>query len=481
MKFRSYLAIFGISMLGFVAVSQAEEVEKQVSSDKTTNMNISIYNNDVAFVRDRRNVDLQHGLNKIAYVGVSSQIRPETAMLYGKAIEVIEQNYNYNMLNQSNLLEAYIGKKVKTALYNEQTGKTIYDSAEVLDGGKGNPALKFSYGIETDYPGRIIFDNIPTELRREPTLVIDLNNKAVSGQQEIELAYLTGGVSWKADYVAEIQEDDKLKLNGWISLSNNSGVDYDKASVQLIAGSVNKVNEVIAPMMVMRSAKTAGAFMENGVADSAMMPTSESFADYYLYQLPIKTDIKDKQTKQVNLMTKDKVDYNKEYKLNSPLYLSYKSNETEFTKANPEVIYKLNNVKEEGLGVAIPSGTIRFFESDKNKNLQFIGEAKLPQLTVGETAELDLGQAFDIYAKGKVVSVQKISDKTSEVEVEITLQNSKADSVTVSFIQNYNGHWKIIEESEKSQKRNAYSSEWKINLPANEKQILTYKVQLSQK
>ena len=119
MKFRSYLAIFGISMLGFVAVSQAEEVEKQVSSDKTTNMNISIYNNDIAFVRDRRNVDLQHGLNKIAYVGVSSQIRPETAMLYGKAIEVIEQNYNYNMLNQSNLLEAYIGKKVKTALYNE--------------------------------------------------------------------------------------------------------------------------------------------------------------------------------------------------------------------------------------------------------------------------------------------------------------------------------------------------------------------------
>lgn len=481
MSFISNLAVLGLGLLGFTSLCHADEIEKQVSADKTTNMNISIYNNDIAFVRDKRKVDLTHGLNKIAYIGVSSQIRPETAMLSGKGIEVIEQNYNYNMLTQSNLLENYIGKKVKTALYNEQTGKTIYDSAEVLDGGRGNPVLKFSYGIETDYPGRIIFDSIPSELRREPTLVIDLKNKSVAGEQEIELAYLTGGVSWKADYVAEIQEKDKLKLNGWISLTNNSGVDYDNASVQLIAGSVNKVHDAIAPVMLMRSAKAAGAYMENGVADSAVMPSSESFADYYLYQLPIKTNIKDKQTKQVNLMSKNGVGYKKEYKLISPLYLNYNSNESEFTKANPEVVYKLNNIQKEGLGEAIPSGTIRFFEKDKNQNMQFIGEAKLPQLAIGENTELNLGRAFDIYAKGKVVSVQKISDKTSEVEVEITMQNSKTEPVTVSFIQNYNGLWKIITESEKSEKKNAYSSEWTIKIPANEKQILKYKVQLTKK
>lgn len=123
MKIKNAIAALSLSFLSLPALSLAADAEKVVDTDKNTEMQISIYNNNLAFVRDTRNIDLQRGENKVAFVGVSSQIRPETAMLFGKGIEVMEQNYNYNLLNPSNLLEASVGKTVKTALYNEQTGK----------------------------------------------------------------------------------------------------------------------------------------------------------------------------------------------------------------------------------------------------------------------------------------------------------------------------------------------------------------------
>lgn len=481
MKIKNAIAALSLSFLSLPALSLAADAEKVVDTDKNTEMQISIYNNNLAFVRDTRNIDLQRGENKVAFVGVSSQIRPETAMLFGKGIEVMEQNYNYNLLNPSNLLEASVGKTVKTALYNEQTGKTVYDTAVVLEAGYGKPVLKFSYGIETDFPGRVIYENVPDGLRTKPTLVVDMKNKSVAGAQNVELAYLTSGLSWKADYVADLQADNTLTLNGWITLKNDSGVDYNNATVQLIAGSVNQVSSnVIRPLMMARSFKAMGAVAESAAMDSAV-PTSEAFADYYLYNLPAKTSIKDKQTKQVSLMVKNKVKYAKEYKLNSPLYLSYNSGENDFTKANPQVVYKLNNVKEDGLGEALPQGTIRFFENDSKKNLQFIGEANLPQLASGEKTELNLGQAFDIFASGKISSAKKISEKVTEASVEITFNNAKDEAVEVEFTQNYGGTWKVNAESVKSEKKNAYASKWLVKIPAHGKKVLTYTVLLTKK
>lgn len=474
-------AAVGLGILGMVP-TQAAGAEKIVDTDKNTQMEISIYNNDLAFVRDTRNIDLLRGENKIAFVGVSSQIRPETAMLFGKGIEVIEQNYNYNLINSDNLLAASVGKSVKTALYNEQTGKTTYDTAVVLDAGYGRPVLKFSYGIETNFPGRIIYESIPGDLRDKPTLVVDLKNKSVAGARDVQLAYLTSGISWKADYVADMQADDTFNLTGWITLTNNSGVDYNNAAVQLVAGSVNQVSSAVPAVMRVRAyaGKAANSVMETAAMDAAM-PASEAVADYYLYSLPEKTGIKDKQTKQVSLMAKDKVKYVKEYKLTSPLYLNYNSGENDFAKANPQVVYKLRNVKENGLGEALPQGTIRFYEKDSRGSQQFIGEARLPQLAAGEKTELNLGAAFDVYASGKISSARKISETTTEASVEITFNNAKKDAVEVKFTQNYNGNWKIVSESAKSEKKNAYASEWTIKIPAGGKEVLKYTVSLSRK
>ncbi len=477
MQKNTFLAV-GMGLM--FSASACIAAEKNVDPAANTKMEISIYNNNLAFVKDTRKVDLSAGANEIAFVGVSSQIRPETAMLWGNNIVVREQNYNYNLMTPANILQGSIGKKVKTAFYNEQTGETTYDVAEILDAGYNKPVLKFSYGIETDFPGRIIYEEVPEGLRTKPTLVADVLNKAAAAEQNLELSYLTSGLSWKADYVADLTPGNTLNLNAWITLKNESGIDYNNASVQLIAGSVNQVAPVMPrPIMMARAAK--GINMEMAAMDTASMPSSEAFADYYLYNLPVKTAIKDQQTKQVSLMTKEKVKYAKEYKMNSPLYFYYNSGENEFTKANPQVVYKLNNVKEDGLGLALPQGTIRFFETDSKGNQQFIGESSLNQLAEGEKTELSLGQAFDIFAAGKIASVKKISDKISEASAEITFHNAKDEAAEVIFAQNLNGSWEMISESSKSNKKNASTAEWKINIPAHGQETLKFTVRLSKK
>ena len=479
----SYGKILGLGLLLSSVSGVVMSAETIVDSSKTTNMEISVYNNNMAYVKDTRSANLVAGKNQLAFEGVSSQILPETAMLLSSGISVSEQNYNYNLMTPSNILAGSVGKKVKTALYNEATGKTEYNEAEILEAGGGSPVLKFDYGIETEFPGRIIYSDIPDGLRTKPTLVIDIESKEKAKDKSLELSYLTTGLSWKADYVAEINGKSQLNLTGWITLNNESGTDYENASVQLIAGSVNRVQtNVIRPLMAMRSMKAAGANMAVAESADAAMPVSEAFSDYYLYTLPIKTTLRDNQTKQVSLMDKSGVKFDKIYRLNSPLYININQTESRFTKANPTVIYKIENTKANGLGEALPKGIIRFFEQDSRNSLQFIGESNLPSLAEGEKTELTVGQAFDIYAEGKVSSSTKIAQDTVEAKVEVTITNAKSESVKLEYNQNFGWvDWKIVKEEAQSSRKNASTAMWNLEIPAQSKYVLEYTVRLSKK
>ena len=174
----------------------AADKEIVLDKGKSVDMAISIYNNSLGFVRDTREVMLEKGKNSVAFVGVADQIKPETAMLSGDGIVVREQNYNYNLLTPYNILNESVGKTVKTALYNEQTGQTTFSSAKIIDSNNGRPVLQFDYGIETDFPGRVVYEKLPENLTADPTLNVTLNNKT-AGSKKLELAYLTTGISWK--------------------------------------------------------------------------------------------------------------------------------------------------------------------------------------------------------------------------------------------------------------------------------------------
>lgn len=458
-------------------VCAAEEI--LVENNKNVDMIVSIYNNNLGFVRDTRSVKLADGVNSIAFEGVASQIKAETAVLTGKGVNVLEQNYDYDLLTPNNILEQFVGKEVKTVMQNPATGENMFDKAVVLNSNYGSPILRFSYGVEANFPGRVVYDKVPSSLRVKPTLVVNLNNKD-AGDKNLELAYLTNGISWKADYIAEIKSDGELSLNTWITLNNETGADYENATVQLISGSVNQVYQAVnavRPMMQMKLAR--GAMMESDAVMETGSVERSSISDYYLYTLPQKTTIKDKQSKQVSMMKLDNVKYEKEYVMQSPLYLNVGAQSSDFEKSNPNVVFKLKNEKSTNLGEPLPGGIVRFYEKDVKQNLQFIGESRIEQSAVGEKIDLTIGKAFDVFAKGKIANVRSISKDISEFDVEVTFTNASEKVKTIVFEQNVYNRWDLLKENMKSEKKNSSTLKWRFDLPKNEKKVLTYTVRVN--
>ena len=464
-------------LAGVLLGTQAKAEEVVIGDDKTSNLAISVYNSNLAFVREVRAVPLVQGENVFAFEGVAKELRPETVRIKADNISVMEQNYDFNLINQNNMLQEYVGKEVKTALFNPQTGQTVYDKAMLVNANFGQPVLQFSHGIEANFPGRVIFEQVPKHLRRKPTMVVTLKSPQ-GGMMPIQIAYLTRGITWKADYIADVKTDDTLALNGWITLTNNSGVDYRDALVQVMAGKVN-VEEVArnyaAPMM------TKGMGLSVMSSAESAMPEMEAMgaADYYLYTLPNRTTIKDMQSKQVILLSKDNVKFEKKYVQNSTLPMYRHVQVTDLQKVNPDIVFKVLNKPEHNLGLPLPAGTVRFYENDSKNNAQFLGESRLEQLAVGEDAELKLGKSFDISSKSRIVNVVSISKEISEVEAEITFKNGKSESVTVEFLQNFSSRFEILAESLKSQKKDSSTLKWEVSIPAKGETVLTFKVRLT--
>ncbi len=485
MRLATWLFMSCISL--YSSVRAAENV---VGEDKNTKLQISIYNNGLALVKEQRAVGLQQGVNDIAFSGVASQIKPETVLLFASGIKVLEQNYDYDLLTANNLVDKSVGKKVKTVTVNPQNGENIFDSAEIVSAAYGQPLLKFSYGIEAHFPGRLVFEKLPENLRSEPTLIakIDSGETAV---KNISLAYLTAGIGWKTDYVAKIVSADKLHLQGWVTINNESGADYKEAAVQLIAGDVNLVANapVGRPMMLLaKSNRAAGAYEAD---ESAAV--SESFGNYHLYNLPRKTDIKDKQTKQISLLEKQDVAYRKEARLLSPLYFNNHA-VAEFKQIHPDMIYVLQNTEASRLGLPLPSGMIRFYENDKDGNMQFIGENSLTHLAKGEEARLKLGSSFNLFVSGKIVKISKLSENRAEddtscvtvntdyaYDAEVTFHNADTHTQEVVFEQNLDSEAKVENESLKGSFKDADSYVWKVTIPKEGKQTLTFRVVSPQK
>ena len=465
--------------LSFLA--SAAMAENLVPESKTTDMNVTIYQNQ-ALVKDIRNVDFAQGMNEIAFEGVARQIRPETAMFSASGIRVFEQNYDYDLINAQNLLEEAIGKKVKTAEINPANGETIIKDAVLINNNYGSPVLKFDYGIEANFPGRVVFEQIPQNLRVKPTLMAKLDSRE-AGTRPLELDYLANGLSWQADYVAEIDADDKLRLNSWVTLNNESGADYKNAKIRLVAGSVNQVADVM-PRMRNKAIPmlAAGLASDEAVAETSSMQVMPVGLDgYYLYTLPERADILDKQSKQVSLFSKENVKFEKEYKLVSPLYLSYRGGSKQFENMNPDVVYKLVNLEENNLGLPLPAGTVRFYRQDQTNGLQFIGESRMAQTAVGGKSELKIGKSFDISVEGKVVQVKEISDKIRESDVEIKFANGSDKNAVVEFVQNGSDTMEILKENLPHDVKNAYSNSWKIGVPAKGEAKLTFTVRMISK
>ena len=469
------LAITSLLSIGAFAVETTLDEQKSTLDDQQS-VAVTIYNQDLALVKDTRKVSLKTGLNALALRDVSAQIRPETALLRSinapGSLTLLEQNFDFDLLTPQKMLEKYVGKTVGIVKTNPTTGAETTEQATVLSANNG-VVLKVGNRIETGLPGRIVYDDVPANLRDRPTLVTQIINKGATNQT-VELSYLTGGLGWKADYVAELNDkENQLDLSGWVTLTNTSGTSYKNAKLQLVAGDVNRVQQNMRPTMMRKNMDI--------MAEAVAVPMAEeSLLEYHLYTLDRPTNIMESQTKQVALLSASGVPVRKELLLQGADYY-YAGQYGEIgTKMKVGVFIEFDNKEASKLGLPLPKGILRVYKKDSKGNAQFVGEDNIDHTPKNETVRLKLGEAFDVTADKKQTDFKVLPPPTKhnqlyESAFELVLKNVKKEKVTVIVQEPIGGDWKIISESAPHTKANSHLAVWKIDIPAEGKTTLTYR------
>ena len=469
----STLFAAGLIFSGLVHAAPRDEIVSTTADQKE--VAVSIYNNNLALIKDTRRVRLNRDFNKLAWRGVSAQMRPETAQLRNlgnpAGFRLQEQNFDFDLLSPDKLLEKYLGKEVFVIRTHPTTGLETREAATVLST-HGGPVLKFADRIETGVPGRLAFASVPDNLRDTPTLVVSLINP-VAGEQNLELTYLASGLSWQADYVAELNaRDDRLDLNGWVTLTNQSGAAYPNAQLQLVAGDVNMVTPQQAP--------PRGVIAMSKMAEADQMKTEPLF-EYHLYTLPRPTTLAENQTKQVALMSAANVPVTKEYVLQGASHYYSGPYPDIGQKIKVGVFVELQN-KGEGLGIPLPKGIIRVYKKDAQGHAQFVGEDRIDHTPKNETIRLKLGEAFDLTADKKQTDFQKLpaSGRNTLLEsaYQIVLKNAKKENVTITVREPIPADWSMVSESLPHTKPASNTAEWKVRVPAESSATLNYRVRI---
>ncbi|MCC6658492.1 MAG: DUF4139 domain-containing protein [Rhodocyclaceae bacterium] len=455
------LAAVSLSALAAEKVSRAEDREEVA---------VTIYNDSLALIKEVRRIPFERGANSIALRDVSAKMRPETASLRalgGGSLRLIEQNFDFDLLTPQKLLEKYVGRSVTVIKTNPATGAETRETAEVL-ATNGGVVLKYADRIESGVPGRIAYGSIPPNLRDRPTLVVQLESGA-AGRQAAELSYLTGGLSWRADYVAELAGDEsRLDLAGWVTLTNQSGASYENANLQLVAGDVNRVRDEMRTQQF--AAKAVAA------APAAEMAREQLF-EYHLYSLNRPTTILDNQTKQVALLSAAAVAVRKEYRLAGQDWY-YRGQHSDLGRQHKVAVFVEFDNKGGELGLPLPKGIVRVYKKDSRGNALFIGEDRIDHTAKNEVVRLKLGDAFDLKASRKQTSFRKIADRVYESAFSIELANAKDVAVTVKVAEPVPGDWEMVAESQKHTKGDAHSAVWLVNVPAGGKAVLEYAVRM---
>lgn len=461
--------LFAAAALCF-STPPAFAAETVVTPQTRKSFNVTVYNDGLGLVKDSRTVTFGAGMNSIAYQGVSAQIQPESALFAGEDVKVLEQNFNFDLLSRRSLLQKFLGREVQVINTNPGNGQETTETAQILSVDAGL-VLKIGTRIETDYKGRLIFPDVPADLRDKPTLVVDVMS-AKPGSRDVQLSYLTNGLTWRADYVAELNADENaLKLNGWVTLTNTSGIAYENADIQFVAGKINRVRPQPRPML-MYAAKARSM----GTADNAM--AEENLMDYHLYSLGRPTTILSNQTKQLALLSAGQVKTEKEYRIDdiAPVYPA--EGRFEFDSRGVKVFLKFENTLMSGLGLPLPAGIVRVYKANADQKIFFVGEDSISHTPKNEKVRLTLGEAFDVTVSGKQTKFNRIAEKVYEASYELTFKNARETPVTVAYYQSFPGTWTVTASSIVSSQPNAGQALWNVTVPANGKTDLSYTVRV---
>jgi len=477
------------------ALAQIQAEIPPPSQSAQGEVSVTIYNNNLALVQDRRQLDIPAGRSRQEFPDVSAQIRPETVTVVGAGLGIIEQNFDFDLLSPQALMQKAVGETVTLVRTNPATGAEVRERARVL-AANGGVILQIGPRIEVlrddGLPVRVIFDRVPENLRARPTLSVRVASER-AGRRPVTLTYLTPGLAWKADYVALFDEaSGRMDVQGWITLTNNSGTAYVNADTLLVAGAV-----ATGQMQTYRGGGGAQGIIRQAGTESA---NRERLGDFYLYPLPERTTIANRQTKQVSFLNAPNTPVQRVYSFHN----GWLGTMTEPRSATTGI--RFSTSRDQGLGDALPAGTIRFYQRDARGNPQFIGESGIPHTPMGSELGLTTGSAFDVKVQPVVENRERITEEqwittarlritqddgvraTAEQDTRVervfwqtrmryTLTNARPVPVTVSLYQGgLDNGWhdtRIISESQPSERLSSEQVLWLVQVPANGTTVVT--------
>ena len=481
MRAKCLLIVFTIITLlgiGYSSVVNAKEEKTGVLStglEDQTGVAVTVYNVNLGLVKDQRALKLTKGTGEIRFMDVASQIIPTSVHIKSltdpESLQIIEQNYEYDLLNPQKLLDKYVGKDVKLYYKNPYTEREEIITATLLSN-NGGPIFKIGDEITFGHPGRIIFPGVPENLISKPTLVWLIENN-LSSEQKVEASYLTNGINWRADYVVTLNDkDDRTDLSGWVTIDNKSGTTYKNAKLKLVAGDVHRVkDEYEYKDKMMRMALSEARKPEPQFKE-------EEFFEYHIYTLQRPSTIKENQTKQINLVTAENIPVSKELVFQGAKYYYYSQYGEALSNQKVGVFVEMENKKDNNLGIPLPKGIVRVYKQDNEGSLQFVGEDLIDHTPKDEKIRIKLGEAFDVVGIRKQMDWKKIAYDTYEAAFEISLRNHKKEDVVVKVIEPIPGDWKILSSSNEYTKTEAFTAEFTIFVPKDKETKLTYRVRM---
>lgn len=459
---------------------------------------ITVYNGNFGVVRDTVPLDLKKGITEQSYSGVTSQLEPESVILRDPsgqvALSVVEQSYRGDPVDQTRLLQMFEGETIRFL--------KVLDGREIVEEGKiirapsmvmttnpyGNqqqrmlePIIEVDGQLITRLPGTPLFPSLGDDSILEPTLSWKLHSDKAAAF-DAQLSYLTYGMGWKSDYNLVLPEEgDSVTMTGWVSIENNTGTTFEDAAIKLIAGDVNKVQDQgrgrgqVMEMAMMRSA-----------ADAAPKVEAKKFDEFHMYSLPLKTTLRDRETKQVEFVRSEKVVTEKLYIYDGSggirFYGGLNTNQNYGQNPQPDVaIYReFKNSEANGLGVALPAGKTRFYRMDSDGQLEFTGENTIDHTPKNEMIRVYLGNAFDLVGERTRTNFYKHPSRDLIRETfEIEIRNRSEDPVTVQVVEHLHrwSNWTIPEHSVHFEKINAQTIEFPVAIAPDRTETVIYTVE----
>lgn len=455
---------------------QKDEAARSDSAAATTrkdqtDLSVTVYNSNTALVRDVRQIHLPAGTMPLRFEDVAASILPPTVHFRSLSdpakLSVIEQNYEYDLLDPQKLMEKYVGREVAFEV------KGVNIKGTLLSNNNGQ-IWKVGNEIITGLPvGTFHFPELPNNLYSRPTLVWMLDNRGPA-EQRVEASYLTGNMNWTADYVLTVGRDEKAAdLDGWVTLVNGSGAAYENAKLQLVAGQIHQVEPKAKAAYLARSET-----LEVGGAGAASFQ-QEGFSEYHLYTLQRRTSIQNNESKQISLLNGTGIPVEKFLLVEGEPY--YYRNPQGIGNPIPQtvkVFYRFKNDEKSSLGMPLPAGTVRVYQADSKGGMQYVGEDAIGHTPKDETVRVYVGNAFDVVAQRKQMDYKKIASNLYEMEYQITLRNHKDGPVTVEVREPVGGDWEVVNANYKWTKLDSTSIGFEIPVEKDGSAALDYRVRV---